>query len=133
MGPCAVELDGFFSTIRYTQRGTLPSTAGPPFCIESHMSDAISVLDALDIDRAWAVGHSWGGHLALHLLVNHPDRLLGVVSIDPLGAYGEIFGEFGANLRSSMGEVAAARVDEIEALRRERRATEKDLLERFDL
>jgi proline iminopeptidase len=94
MGPCALELDGLFSTIRYTQRGTPPSTGGPPFSIESHVSDALAVLDALAVDRAWAVGHSWGGHLALHLLVNHPDRLLGVVCIDPLGAYGEIFGYF---------------------------------------
>ena len=107
--------------------------AGPPYSIGSHMSDALAVLDALAVERAWAIGHSWGGHLALHLLVNHPGRLLGVVCIDPLGAYGEIFGEFGANLRRSMGEAAAARVDEIETLRRERRATEQDLLERFDL
>jgi pimeloyl-ACP methyl ester carboxylesterase len=133
MGPCALELDGLFSTIRYTQRGTPPSTTGPPYSIESHVSDALAVIDALAVDRAWAVGHSWGGHLSLHLHVNHPDRLLGVVCIDPLGAYGEIFGEFGANLRRAMGEVAAARVGEIEALRRERRATEQDLLERFDL
>lgn len=50
------------------------------------MADAIAVLDQLGIDRAWAVGHSWGGHLALHLAVSRPDRLLGVVCIDALGA-----------------------------------------------
>jgi proline iminopeptidase len=133
MGPCATELEGLFSTIRYTQRGTPPSDAVPPYSIESHISDALAVLDALEIERAWAVGHSWCGHLALHLLVSHPERMLGVVCIDPLGAYGEIFGEFGANLRRSMGVAAATRVDEIEELRRERLATEPDLLERFEL
>jgi pimeloyl-ACP methyl ester carboxylesterase len=30
--------------------------------------------------------HSWGGHLAMHLAVQHPDRLLGLVLADPLGA-----------------------------------------------
>ncbi len=69
---CAEALDGLFSTTRYTQRGTPPSTVGPPYSIESHMSDAIAVLDHFQLDKAWAVGHSWGGHLALHLLISHP-------------------------------------------------------------
>lgn len=126
----AEELAGFFSTIRYTQRGTPPSTAGPPYSIESHMSDALAVLDAFGVDRAWAIGHSWGGHLALHLLVAHPERLLGVLCIDPLGANGEIFGEFGANLRRGLSAERVARLDKIEALRRRAEATEADLLER---
>ena len=81
---CADLLDGLFGTIRYTQRGTPPSGGEPPFTIESHMADAIAVLDFLEIERAWAIGHSWGGHLALHLAVAHPDRLLGVLCIGPL-------------------------------------------------
>ena len=65
------------------------------------MADAVAVLDHFGIERAWAVGHSWGGHLALHLLVAHPERLLGVVCIDPLGAFERVFAEFGANLRGA--------------------------------
>ena len=38
MDGCAEELDGLFHTIRYTQRGPLPSTDGPPYSIESHMA-----------------------------------------------------------------------------------------------
>src|SRR5262249_36467140 len=44
---------------------------------------------ALGWDRAYVVGHSWGGHLALHVAEALPDRLYGVLSVDPLGAIGE--------------------------------------------
>ena len=127
---CAAELSSLFETMRYTQRGVLPSTAGPPYTIESHTADALAVLDFFGLDQAWAIGHSWGGHLALHLLVNHPERLLGVVCIDPLGAYGDIFSDFGGNLRRSLSAEQIARLDEVEARRREGLATEADLLER---
>ncbi len=126
----AAELAELFTTIRYTQRGTPPSTLGPPYTIECHMADALAVLDALDIDDAWAIGHSWGGHLALHLLVAQPERLRGVICIDPLGARGEIFAEFGENLRRGLSAQQVGRLDEIESRRRSGQASEAELLER---
>ena len=130
-GGCAAELSGLFETIRYTQRGVPPSVVAPPYSIESHLADALAVLDFFGLDRAWAIGHSWGGHLALHLAVAHPERLLGIVCIDPLGAYGEIFEEFGVNLRRALSPAQVARIEEIEALRRAGASTEADLLERW--
>lgn len=130
---CAQELDGLFQTHRYTQRGARPSTVGEPYTIESHVADAVAVLDHFGVDRAWAVGHSWGGHLALHLLVAHPGRLMGVVCIDPLGAFERVFAEFGSNLRRLMSAQQSARVDEIEARRRRGEATEADLVERSEV
>jgi len=133
MAACAAALDGLFATIRYTQRGTPPSEAGPPYTIESHAADAVAVLDALGIDRAWAIGHSWGGHLALHLAHLHEDRLLGLLLIDPLGADPTVFVELDANLRRGMTDDERARVDEIEERRRGGAVAEADLLERFRL
>ncbi len=133
MAECAAALDGLFATIRYTQRGTPPSEAGPPYTIESHAADAVAVLDALGIDRAWAIGHSWGGHLALHLAHLHEDRMLGLLLIDPLGADPTVFVELDANLRRGMTGDERARVDEIEERRRGGAVTEADLLERFRL
>ena len=121
MAECAAALDGLFATIRYTQRGTPPSEAGPPFTIESHAADAVAVLDALGIDRAWAIGHSWGGHLALHLAHLHEERLLGLLLIDPLGADPTVFVELDANLRRGLSDEERARVDEIEEATRRRR------------
>jgi pimeloyl-ACP methyl ester carboxylesterase len=37
--------------------------------------DVVRVLDTLDLDRAHVVGHSDGGCILLHLLVDHPDRV----------------------------------------------------------
>jgi proline iminopeptidase len=129
----AGELAGFFASIRYTQRGVTPSTVGAPYTIESHSSDALAVLDHLGIERAWVVGHSWGGHLALHLAVSDPGRLLGVIAVDPLGAYGEVFEEAGENLRRGLTPEQRDRVDEVEELRRRGEASDDDLQDRFAL
>ena len=80
------ELDDAFTVHRYQQRGLAPSTTSGPFDIETHVADAVAVLDGFGLERACVVGHSWGGHLAMYLAARHPDRLLGLVSVDPLGA-----------------------------------------------
>src|SRR5579871_2989485 len=70
--PLAAELTDAFEVIRYQQRGLAPSVTSGPFDIGQHVADAIAVLDAVGADRAYVVGHSWGGHLAMHLAVRHP-------------------------------------------------------------
>jgi pimeloyl-ACP methyl ester carboxylesterase len=82
----AVELAEVLQTFRYQQRGQAPTTVGEPFEVEAHVDDAIAVLDGLGLERAWVVGHSWGAHLAMHIAASRPERLLGLVAIDPLGA-----------------------------------------------
>jgi pimeloyl-ACP methyl ester carboxylesterase len=73
----------------YQQRGLPPSTSDGPFSVAADVDDARRVLDALGWDKAYVVGHSWGGHLALHIAAAMPDRLLGVLSVDPLGSIGD--------------------------------------------
>jgi pimeloyl-ACP methyl ester carboxylesterase len=131
MDGCARELAGLFRTIRYQQRGTYPSDADPPYSIEAHVDDVVSVLDHFAIERAWAIGHSWGGHLALHVAVTHPDRLLGVVCIDPLGAFSDVFAEQEATLHQGLTKAQSARVREVEELRRQGVVTEADLVDRM--
>ena len=133
MDGCARELDGLLRTIRYQQRGTFPSETGPPYTIEAHVSDAVAVLDFFQIERAWAVGHSWGGHLAMHLAVAHPERLLGLVCLGTLGVSTEVFADQDAALRRGLSVEAMARIEEVEARRRHGEATEGELLERFGL
>jgi proline iminopeptidase len=129
-GPCALELEGLFATIRYTQRGVPPSSVGPPYSIESHMDDALAVLDAHGLERAWAIGHSWGGHLALHLLVAHPERTLGVVCADPLGAF-DVFADMGVKMQRGLTPEEVERTLEIEAKRSAGEVTEQELVERW--
>jgi proline iminopeptidase len=132
-GGCAASLDGLFETVRYTQRGTPPSEAPGPYTVESHMADALAVLDHAGLERAWAVGHSWGGHLALHLLVARPERIEGVLCIDPLGADPAVFADYEANVQPKLTDEQHARIAEIEERRRAGDVTEAELVERFSL
>jgi pimeloyl-ACP methyl ester carboxylesterase len=79
-------LDGAIDGVLPQQRGLEPSTLEGPRDIETHVADEIAVLDHLGWERAWLMGHSWGGLLALHLAVAHPDRVKGLVLFDTLGA-----------------------------------------------
>jgi proline iminopeptidase len=133
LGECAAQLDGRFETVRYTQRGTRPSDARGPYTIERHVADAVAVLDWLGPESAWAIGHSWGGHLALHLALAHADRLRGLLLISPLGADPEILAEQGANLARGLTADQNARIVEIETRRRAGHVTEAELVERVAL
>lgn len=82
----AEEIGAGFQVAAYQQRGIEPSTLEGPFAVEREVDDALAVLDALSWERAWAVGHSWGGHLLLHIALAAPERLHGGLAIDPLGA-----------------------------------------------
>jgi pimeloyl-ACP methyl ester carboxylesterase len=89
MDELAEELGDGFELAAYQQRGLAPSTTEGPFEVAREVADAVAVLDALGWDSAWVVGHSWGGHLLLHLMVAAPERLLGGLAIDPLGGVGD--------------------------------------------
>lgn len=83
------ELAEGFEVASYQQRGLEPSTREGPFTIVQAIEDVLAVLDALDWSRALIVGHSWGGHLGLRLLAAHPDRVRGLLAVDPLGVVGD--------------------------------------------
>lgn len=85
----AAEIGAGFQVAAYQQRGLEPSTLEGPFAVEREVADALAVLDALSWERAWLVGHSWGGHLLLHIAVATAERLEGGLGIDPLGAVGD--------------------------------------------
>ena len=82
----AAELHRVLTVARYQQRGLAPSVVDGDRTVEGHVADAVAVMDALGWDEAWAIGHSWGGHLAMHVAAARPDRVLGMVAIDALGA-----------------------------------------------
>jgi len=80
------ELDGLVETALPQQRGLSPSTLAGPRDIETHVADEVALLDHLGWERAWLVGHGWGGHLAMHIAVAHPERVSGLILFAPLGA-----------------------------------------------
>jgi pimeloyl-ACP methyl ester carboxylesterase len=63
-------------------RGHGESADGRGYSLEACADDAATALDALGLSRVLAVGHSWGGAVALTLAARHRERVLGVVAID---------------------------------------------------
>jgi pimeloyl-ACP methyl ester carboxylesterase len=112
----AAELAEAFTVASYQQRGLAPSVTVGSRDVEGHVADAVGVLDGLGWDRAWVIGHSWGGHLAMHVAVAHPDRVAGVVVLDALGALRD--GGAAAmsdRLRRDLPDSARARLAELDA------------------
>ena len=71
--------------IAYARAGLGKSgTDGTPKTIEQHLQDLTAVMDTLAPDRKVVlVGHSYGGLLATEFARQHPQRLLGLVLVDP--------------------------------------------------
>jgi pimeloyl-ACP methyl ester carboxylesterase len=89
MDPLVDELAPEFTVATFQQRGLEPSTPAGPFTIVQAIQDVVAVLDTITWTRALVVGHSWGGHLALRFAAVHPERVLGVLAVDPNGIAGD--------------------------------------------
>jgi proline iminopeptidase len=112
------ELDGLINGVLPQQRGLGPSTLAGPRDIETHVADAIAVLDDLGWDRAWLIGHAWGGHLAMHIAVAHPERVTGLVMLETLGAIPDGgSGELVANMVARLTPDERAELDALVAQR----------------
>jgi pimeloyl-ACP methyl ester carboxylesterase len=83
------EIGDGYEVAAFQQRGLAPSLVDGPFDIDTAVLDVCAVLDALGWERAWVVGHSWGGHLLLHVAIGAAERLLGGLAVDPLGGVGD--------------------------------------------
>src|SRR5947207_2395367 len=57
------------------------SDGAAPYLLSDMAADAAGLLDALAIDAAHVVGASLGGMVAQTLAIEHPDRVLSLVSI----------------------------------------------------
>lgn len=70
--------------IRYHRRGYGRSTGGPVVTVGRQAEDALGLLDALGIERAWVCGYSYGGTIALEIAARSPERLLGLALLEPI-------------------------------------------------
>jgi proline iminopeptidase len=117
LGPLADELRDAYTVATYTQRGLAPSTEDGAMDVATHVADALRVADHLGWDRPVLGGHSWGGHLTLHVIAAHPDRFAAALVIDPLGAVGDgTMTEFVANLEARVPAANLARIAELDVL-----------------
>ena len=108
------ELEGL-RVARYQQRGLDPSTARGPYDVAVQVDDVIAVLGLLGWASPLVVGHSWGGHLLMHLLATRPDLVGAALVVDPLGAVGDGGGqEFGAELERRLPDDVRERAVELD-------------------
>jgi len=121
----AAELAPAFTVFHYQQRGLTPSVADGDRTVEGHVADAVRVLEGLAWERPIVAGHSWGGHLAMHLAVAHPERLRALAPMSALWAVGD-GGErvFGENLMRQLSPEERAKYEEIDARESAEDATE---------
>jgi pimeloyl-ACP methyl ester carboxylesterase len=115
LGGLAEDIGPGYRLAAFQQRGLAPSTVDGPFDIATAVADVVVVLDALGWERALVVGHSWGGHLLLHLAVAAPERLVGALAVEPLGGVGDGgLAEFEAEVASRTPEGDRARALELD-------------------
>jgi len=72
-----------FRVISVDLRGHGRSGWEPPWNYATHVADLVETADALGIERADWVGHSFGGRLVLELAARHPERIRRAVLLDP--------------------------------------------------
>jgi pimeloyl-ACP methyl ester carboxylesterase len=128
------ELAGAYRVATYQQRGLAPSTERGEFTVAEAVADIAAVLDALGWDTAYLMGHSWGGHLVFHAAARIPDRLAGVLSVDPLGAVGDGGSEaFGAEMLARVPETSRDRARHLDEKDSAGEATPEEVREAFSL
>lgn len=81
--PELVEALAGHTVVVHDRLGTGSSRTSEPVSVRSWSVDTITLLDALDIDRAVLVGHSLGGAVAMQLLIDHPGRVAAALLLDP--------------------------------------------------
>ncbi|RZS44201.1 lipase [Herbihabitans rhizosphaerae] len=64
-------------------RGHGQSPKEPPWTLEQHAADLLAVIESQSADRVTVVGHSFGGVVAVHLALLAPQRVSGLVLLDP--------------------------------------------------
>ena len=126
----AAELGGSYHLASYQQRGLAPSCTGGPFTVAVAVADTLTFLDALGWERAYVVGHSWGGHLLLHLAVSAPHRILGGLAVDPLGGVGDGgLAVFEKEMAARIPDEARQRAQELDERAMRGEGTPTDLVE----
>ena len=132
--PLMDELSSGYRVAVYQQRGLPPSTAGAPYDVRAQVADVAAVLDGLGWERALLAGHSWGGHLLLHVLADFPERVAAALVIDTLGGVGDGGeGEFDAELQRRTAPEDVERAERLDQQAMEGQGTEADLAESLRL
>lgn len=76
-----LESSGRFNVMEAFAKVASGQPLASPYLLKDMAADAAGILDALKIKRAHVVGASMGGMIAQTMALNHPEKLLSMVSI----------------------------------------------------
>lgn len=62
----------------------LSSNLEPPFSWDDFTQDLLEVIEALNLNNIFGVGHSMGGHLQIRAAGHEPSRFAQILAIDPV-------------------------------------------------
>jgi pimeloyl-ACP methyl ester carboxylesterase len=72
-----------FNVLTYDLRGHgLSDTPPSGYSADAMAEDLLQLLDALEIERPWIAGHSYGADIALYFALLHPTRVREVIAIE---------------------------------------------------
>ncbi|HWC27020.1 MAG TPA: alpha/beta hydrolase [Solirubrobacteraceae bacterium] len=75
---------GEFRITTFDLRGHGYSSMPPSgYSADTMAGDLRELLDALEIERPFIVGHSFGADIALYFALNHPERVEAIVALEP--------------------------------------------------
>lgn len=69
-----------------------PAPQGPSYNLQGYVADVEAGADALALDRFVLAGHSLGASVAIELAGRHPERVAGLLLVDPNGDQTQIPG-----------------------------------------
>ncbi len=72
-----------FRVIAVDLRGHGASSFDPPWNLATHLADVLDTADALGLESAVWIGHSFGGRLGLEAAAHAPERITGAILLDP--------------------------------------------------
>jgi proline iminopeptidase len=125
---------GGYRVASFQQRGVAPSTLDGPYDVPTLRDDVLEVLDTLGWAAPAVIGHSWGGHLLLHVMVLAPERVGAALLVDPLGAVGDGgLAEMTPEVLTRLPDLERARIQELWAREDSGSATDEEVLEAMAL
>jgi len=90
---CKMIAKGGYYVIRFDHRDQGLSSAVDfehhPYTVRDMAGDVMAVLDGYHIKKAHIVGHSMGGMIAQLVAIEHPDRVLSMISMS-VGTVGQL-------------------------------------------
>jgi len=89
--PVVAQLAPTYPCLTYDLRGfgesgcSPPETAGATYSLAAYAADLLDLLAALKIERAWVIGHSLGGSIALWAAAQEPEAIAGTIGVNAGG------------------------------------------------